>query len=459
MGDLQSSALQVIIANPGKLEDYYSVNAGRALGIGSFGVVREATVIATKASRAVKGILKDKMKTRIDSLKQEMEIMRMVDHLNVVMLYEIFEDTKSLHLVLELCSGGTLHGYIRKRHHLTEKSAAGGMQQIFRAVNYLHKNSICHRDIKSQNVLLSSPGDLSQVLLKVSDFGLSCTFADGQMMRSLVGTLPYTAPEVLDKLYDHKCDIWSCGVMLYNMLSGQLPFADEAEIRRGHFSMAARAFSDVSQDFFNVLTQLLDRSPANRISASKVLQHDWFKKWLPKRRPVELHSGLLEDLKTYRSFNKFKRATLCALASMLGDAEVNPLREIFVSLDEDGDGFISLAELQEQLRNSQKHAKVDVRSAFEERDVTGKLQMQVFSYTEFLAATFDRKKNLTPEACLVAFMSFDKNNDGLISLSELGQGRLLGQLSPEELQQTLQDLDQDGDSCIDFAEFMEMMRL
>lgn len=481
MGELQSSALQITIINPGKLSSFYKLSEGNPLGQGSFGVVRKATLLASKAERAVKAIPKSKMKMRMESLKQEMEIMKIVDHPNVVMIYEIFEDLTHLHLVLELCAGGHLHGYIRRHGHVSETLAAVAMQHILRAVYYLHTNCICHRDLKAENVLLASMGHLDEVLLKVSDFGLSCNFTDGQIMRSTVGTASHMAPEVLEKMYDQSCDLWSCGVILYNMLSGVLPFGCEAEVRAGRYSMALKEFCDVSHDVINMLGKLMRRRKAGRLTAPEALRHTWMEKMLQQQCPSVKYGQLLKDLKRYRLYNKLKRATLCAVTGMLDASQVRRWREVFLSLDSDGDGLVCMEELKDRLELSQQAAarkdsagkptsgrkpireymmsiedREDLKSAFEEKDATGAFTIQDFNYTEFLAATFDRKY-LTVEVCLAAFKSFDKDKDDLISLAELGQGRLLGQLSMEELAQTLRDLDQDGNSSIDFEEFMQMM--
>ncbi|CAK9060033.1 Calcium-dependent protein kinase 2 (PfCDPK2) [Durusdinium trenchii] len=184
-----SSALQIVINNPGKLESFYSLDKGKILGKGSFGVVKRAYVSATMAQRAVKFIAIERMKEKLNVLKQEIEIMKMVDHPNIIMLYEIFEDQQYLCLVMELCSGGSLLSRLKFSGHFSEEHTAMAMRQILRAVFYLHRNWICHRDLKAENVLVSTGEVLDKTLLKVSDFGLSCPFRPKQVLTEKVGTL------------------------------------------------------------------------------------------------------------------------------------------------------------------------------------------------------------------------------------------------------------------------------
>merc|ERR1712061_351197 len=168
MGMDPSNALQLIIENEGSIGSHYAMS-DKVLGKGAFGVVTKAELIATKAVRAVKTILKKKTKHSQELLKREIRVMKKVDHPNLVMLYEIFEDENNIYLVLEMCAGGDLHKKLLKAGVFTEMQAATVMKQILRGIFYLHKNSICHRDMKAQNVLLATLGPIEKCLLKVSD--------------------------------------------------------------------------------------------------------------------------------------------------------------------------------------------------------------------------------------------------------------------------------------------------
>eukprot|EP00931_Biecheleriopsis_adriatica_P078288 TRINITY_DN5174_c0_g1_i1.p1 TRINITY_DN5174_c0_g1~~TRINITY_DN5174_c0_g1_i1.p1 ORF type:complete len:611 (-),score=156.20 TRINITY_DN5174_c0_g1_i1:74-1879(-) len=462
MGVSPSSALQIVINNPGKLEAFYEIDRGKPLGQGSFGVVRRAFVRSTRAVRAAKYISMELMKTKLDVLKQEIEIMKAVDHPNAVMLYEIFDDDKYLYLVMEICSGGSLYSRVKSAGSFNEDQAALAMRQILRGVFYLHRNLICHRDLKAENILVSSPDSLTKSLLKISDFGLSCTFRPKQVFTGKVGTLTHMSPEVLDKRYDHACDVWACGVILYFLLCGSVPWRDETEIRASRLPFAGKHWWDASQDVVAFVRRLLSRA-ANRPSAPRALQDVWFQKHLCPEEP-DLRYTLLDDLRNYRALNKFKRAALSTVASMLREEQIAASRDIFVALDTDGDGLLSVSEVEERLRKMHESGKVEkalgrreVERIFRDMDSSGG-SLKDFSYTEFLAATFNRKLHLTDAVLREAFNTFDKSGDGTVDLSELANGRLLGHIPIEELQKTLEELDQNGDSVIDFAEFVDMMR-
>lgn len=162
-------------------------------------------------------------------LRYEIDILKNLDHPNILRLYEVFEDNKHIFLVTEYCDGGELFDEILLRQRFEEKDAAPIMKQLLSAINYCHKQKVCHRDLKPENVLLDS-GDKSTI--KLIDFGTSQVFENEEKMELVLGTAYYIAPEVLAGKYDEKCDIWSIGVILYILLSGEPPFFgnNDAEI-------------------------------------------------------------------------------------------------------------------------------------------------------------------------------------------------------------------------------------
>lgn len=145
----------------------------------------------------------------------------MLDHPNIVKLYEIYQDQKNIYLITEYLEGGEVFDLILKTKHFNENIAAKIMKQLLSAVAYCHNKQIVHRDLKPENLLLVKPDSFD---IKVIDFGLSRTFTPEKNMYSKMGTPFYIAPEVLKKKYNEKCDIWSCGVILYILLCGNPPF-------------------------------------------------------------------------------------------------------------------------------------------------------------------------------------------------------------------------------------------
>ena len=155
--------------------------------------------------------------------------MKRQDHPNIVKLYEIYYDKARYYAVMEYCAGGELFDQIVKKPYYSESDAAVVMKQLLSAVSYIHAMGITHRDIKPENLLLDSK-EGNQI--KLVDFGSSQVLTKGQMLKERVGTPYYMAPEILAGSYNEKCDIWSCGVILFLLLSGETPFdgATDADI-------------------------------------------------------------------------------------------------------------------------------------------------------------------------------------------------------------------------------------
>eukprot|EP00929_Paragymnodinium_shiwhaense_P104144 TRINITY_DN6822_c0_g1_i1.p1 TRINITY_DN6822_c0_g1~~TRINITY_DN6822_c0_g1_i1.p1 ORF type:complete len:1008 (-),score=293.61 TRINITY_DN6822_c0_g1_i1:185-3208(-) len=474
MGFMPSQALQLIIDNPGKdINEHYDIK--KTLGVGSFGSVKVGKVKATRAIRAVKAIVKDQLKSRIGILKKEIEITKMIDHPNLIKLYETYENDDVLFLVMELCMGGSLFDRVDKEGSFSEMQSAVCMNQVLRGIFYMHKNFLVHRDIKPENVLIKDNTPIEKSILKVSDFGLSTNFKPGQVLTARVGTVTYMAPEVVLKSYTELCDIWSCGVMLYFLLSSDLPFwakteeAIHAKILKGKINFPVHLWRKVSREAQKLIKCMLKLDPSDRFTIRKCLDDGWFKQALPKREDVPIKPVLLTNLRGFRALNKLHRAGLAVIASMLREEQIRGPREVFLNLDVDGDGEISVNELKSRLERATERGEevkgthggdinallAKVYGGQNEEDAKTATD---FTYTEFLAASFDRTYCNAPAILKAAFSAFDRDGSGDISLSELANGKLLGDLDLEEITQTLEDLDMNGDAEIDFEEFCQMMK-
>lgn len=463
LGLKTSNRLKLIIENKSNIQDLYTMQ--HVVGEGSFGSVRAAKVKATGALRAVKSILKGKKK-RMTMLKTEIEITKMVDHPNIIKLYEIFEDVTHIYLVMEFCSGGHLLDRLKSLGRFTEAQAASAMMQIFRAVNYMHKFCICHRDLKCENFLLATPEPVESAALKITDFGLSCTVKENEVLTSFAGTPAYMAPEVIARHYGQACDMWSCGVNMFMLLCGYLPFTGDsdaeihAKVKAGKYDFIATDWVDASEDAMSLVALLLRMDPSKRYTAQDALHHDWVTKQTPKDKDLQLQPHLVQNLRGFRRQNKFKKAALHLIASLLNEEYLEESHEAFLYLDSDGDGKLSLNELQRGLDNDPiLEGDSHLKDIFYEPDADeGNGAFYDYSYTEFIAATFDRKSTVKKHIARAAFDFFDQNKDGSISSSELSTGCLLGKMTPVELQKMVADLDINCDGAIDFDEFMQMMR-
>ncbi|XP_028778257.1 CBL-interacting protein kinase 2-like [Neltuma alba] len=258
---------------------------GRLLGQGTFAKVYHARNLATGMSVAIKIIDKEKILKvgMIDQIKREISVMRLVRHPHVVELYEVMATKTKIYFVMEYAKGGELFHKVAKGK-LKEDVARKYFQQLVSAVDYCHSRGVCHRDLKPENLLLDENGNL-----KVSDFGLSAlaeTKHQDGLLHTTCGTPAYVAPEVINrKGYDgSKADIWSCGVILYVLLAGYLPFHNSnlmemyRKIGKGQYKFPNWFAPDVRR----LLSKILDPNPNTRISMDKIMESSWFKKGLEK---------------------------------------------------------------------------------------------------------------------------------------------------------------------------------
>ncbi|KAJ4793167.1 CBL-interacting serine/threonine-protein kinase 15 [Rhynchospora pubera] len=259
---------------------------GRMLGQGTFAKVYHGKNIATHQSVAIKVIDKEKIAKvgLMDQIKREIKVMNVVRHPHIVQLYEVMATKSKIYFVLEYVRGGELFNKVSKGR-LREDVARKYFQQLISAVDFCHSRKVYHRDLKPENLLLDENGNL-----KVSDFGLSALAeskrVDG-LLHTTCGTPAYVAPEVINrKGYDGaKADIWSCGVILFVLLAGFLPFHDQnlMEMYRKIGKAEYKFPSWFSPDVRRLLTRILDPNPNTRITTQRIMENPWFRKGLDDR--------------------------------------------------------------------------------------------------------------------------------------------------------------------------------
>ncbi|CAD8110982.1 unnamed protein product [Paramecium primaurelia] len=454
----------LIKSRPERIEDIYESDK-KELGSGAYGRVFKAKHKELGLERAIKMIPK-KLIASPDRFKREIEIMQNLDHPNIIKLFESFEDSRNVYLVMEICTGGELFDTIIEKGHFTEKEAQQTFLQIMQAIHYCHTHGICHRDLKPENFLLLNK--TPDAPIKVIDFGLSVLFHDSHyktvdgktQMKSKAGTPYYISPEVLDGKYDELCDVWSAGVILYILLTGLPPFngRTDAEIlkavKSGVYKLDIPQFNGVSNDVKDLIQKMLTK-PDQRLTAGQVLQHPWL-------TAAEIpHSILTLDYKSFKGFsasNKLKKVTLTYIASQLSEVEIQELGKLFKELDQNGDGILTLEEVKKGLHNFQQESWGEVIQILKaiDTDCNG-----VINYTEFIAATMERNMYMKKEKLLQAFKMFDVDGSGKISSEELkkclGDNEIYQQSDPSLWQNLINEADQNKDGEIDYLEFVEMM--
>jgi len=455
---------QFILDKPGRIQDVYTMEQKR-IGEGSYGSVSKGVHKSTSVVRAIKTIPKAKMK-HIERFQKEIAIMKVMDHPNIIKLFETFEDHHNIYLSMELCSGGELFDRIIDAGHFNEKDAAIVMQQMLRAIFYLHEQHICHRDLKPENFLFQSKDPIASNVLKLIDFGLSAKYTDGGFMSTRAGTPYYVAPQVLAGRYNHLCDLWSAGVIMYVLLSGAPPFFGEtdqevlARVKQGNLSFNSRDWKGISEDAKDLVRMLVKMDPKDRLNAEQALNHSWIQNCAPQASNVPLPTNFVPKLRRFRCRSKFAKAVLHVIASQLNEIQIKSLRETFLSLDSNGDGLLTLSELKEGLSQAGlTELPQDLKEIMEGIDADGS---GVIDYTEFLAATIEKRQYVQEDVCWTAFRVFDMNGDGKITPNELrmvlNNGDTNSVVDMNATAAVLKEVDRNGDGAIDFKEFMGMMR-
>jgi len=320
--------------------------------------------------------------------------------------------------------------------------------------------------VKPENFLFLSKSKIEKNLLKLIDFGVARRFESGVAMTSKTGTSYYAAPEVLLGNYSHQVDIWSCGVILYIALCGHPPFEGltDAEVLRkvqkGTFEFEPQEWRQVSKDAIRLIKHMMRRDPEKRFTAEQSLNDSWIANLAPTAKGKNIGSKVISGLQKFRNENRLKKLALHVIAEQADETKMGKLREIFVALDDNGDGRLTLVEMKEGLEQAGfDEIPADFKQLVEQVDVDGSGGID---YTEFLAATLDQEYYLDEAVCWRAFKTFDLDGNGVIDQEELRAmlktDSVQDAVDNKVIAELLQNADTNGDGEIDFQEFLELMR-
>ena len=443
----------LISSHPENIRDHYTF-LNQTLGEGSYGFVKVATRNSDSVRRAIKIIPKKRIK-RPELLTREISIMKQIDHPNIVKLYETYEDIQYIYLPMEICEGGELFDKIIEMGRFPEQIACNLFLQMISSISYLHSKEIVHRDLKPENFLFSRKDINSN--LKLIDFGLAKSVSKERFMTTKTGTCYYVSPEILSGPYTSKCDIWSLGVILFMMLSGYPPFDGETDrdileaVKSGTLQFAEPVWDAISDSAKDLLRHLLDRDPETRFSAEQVLGHQWFLQFINSPdTPAVVDTTML---KVYQASVKFRKAVLNYMATQCTSDEISEIVNLFIKLDTNRDGTLSINEIKAAISHSNK---TDLENLIMALDIDGSGSIDL---TEFAAALMSKRIYLSQEKLWNAFKRFDINDRGRITADELKE--VLdkeGLISdPDYFVNMIKEVDIDGDGTIDFEEFVQMM--
>jgi len=450
------------------------------LGEGGFSQVFKVRHKITSDYRAMKVIKRQSLNSCMNetSIFDEINILKTLDHPNIIKIYEFFQDLRNFYLITEYCEHGDLADNLVDDNNklnvfLTESVVCDIMKQLLSAIIYLHSQNVIHGDLKLENILVSNKSNSSKDLnyhrnmeIKLIDFGCSRFFKkDNALTDQINGTINYIAPEALQGNLDKKNDIWSCGIIMYILLSGEFPFIGKSDtetidlIEKGDYCFKPNSFNKISNDAKDLIKLLMTFDYKTRIDAKTALKHKWFKNKLEinlikKEYLVEA----MNNIKNFRNEHKFQQAVYTYIThNLIAKEDIENLRKIFKQLDLDGNGRISKDELQKGFKDSRGSilGELEIQNLMKsiDNDNNGYIE-----YEEFLKAALGNSNLLTNENLIQAFNVFDKDKSGDISADEIRSiiGGETG-IEDEAFNNFLNEIGLRNGECMNFEKFKNLL--
>ena len=466
----------IISKNKQTLTEVYKVED--ELGEGGYGKVFLVRHKKLKLYRAMK-IISINSKNEEGKTDEEIELLRQLDHPNIVKLYEYFSDNDKYYLITEYCKGGDLSDLlIKNKKKLTELSVAYIMYQIFRALIYCHNtHHLVHRDIKPENIVVYRQNNAGEDLydVKLIDFGISKIFnkLEKNKDNKVKGSLNYIAPEVLKHKDDEKCDIWSCGVLLYVLVIGKTPFNGKSKdelisnIEHGNYTFPPLFVQNSSEEIRDLIQQCLKVNPSERISAKKAIEHPFFNLYEVKEFFIHVTEAFLNktinNIKRYEIKNTLQGLTFTYLVhNYPNQDEITPIYKVFSKFNVSNNGKMTLEELKNGLlkylfkgKKSRNVAEKEAEAIFAKLDYN---HSNTIECEEFVKAGIDKKLLKNKKFLEFTFDFLDKNGNGEISVEELKE--VFGVSSEKDekaLVELMKSIDTDLNGQISFEEFYNMM--
>ena len=486
----------------------------KTLGSGTYGTVKKVCLIKNPLTiRAMKIISKDNVRQGLDHTKliDEIKILKKLDHPNIMKIYECFVDEHNFYIISDFCDQGDLLGKLEKLGKMNEIVVKFLMEQVLNAVAYLHSKKVLHGDIKLENILLYTAtsqnkgrrftsinidineikelrrelnkneilskrsrnyvNDMLNYEIKLIDFGCSKYFVKKNKHRSLSGVIGsplYCSPEVVDDLYDELSDEWSCGVLMYILLSGEAPFKGTSEeelfkeIKKCKYNFDLVEFNEVSSACKDLIRKLMEPKKSKRIKAHEALKHPFFTQLFnPIKSTIQKQDlNILRNLIRYKQpTSKFHESMYAFICNNYIDIdEEKHLRAVFRSIDRSDKNNLS----KEDLRESFKEIKVNLSD--EELNIIFKKidsdQNHSIQYQEFLRAACDKKTLLSQENLKNAFLALCENEEREYITGDNIKRFIFHDLKLQEevFDEYLEQFGMKRDEKMSFAQFCDILR-
>ena len=441
------------------------------LGEGSYGRVYLVSHKMIGAFRAMKIIQKvDNIdENNVLEILNEINVLKKIDHPNIIKLFEFYFQNNNYYLITENCSGGELFELVNDTQ-FTEPQVAYIMYQLFSAINYCHKMRIIHRDLKPENILITKNNN-NFIDIKICDFGTSQIFKKGDIQKETIGSLYYVAPEVIQKKYNFKCDLWSCGVIMYILLTRKLPFGgrtDEEVISNILYNnYNEKRLLNCSAEAQDLISLLLEKDIKKRINAETALKHKFFinnnvKEMFNEIKDQNKIEKFVKNLKHYKRKSILQETTIAYLIHNFSDMEeVVDACKLFNRIDLKDNGQITLNEFHVGLSmvlEKNNFSDEEFVEIFANLDINND---NYLGYEDFVRGAIDKNNLLNDNILEYAFKLFDKENNGYISFDEIGKifkGHIkMGDIN-EGLKKILAEVGKDEKGEISYDDFKNLMK-
>lgn len=440
-------AEETVVRLAGPFSSYYRLIEEVEAGVVK---VHVAEYLATKQRCRVKAVPKG-----ISVSKGNLERMTSLDHPHLLRTYEVCQDRDFKYLVTECCAM-SVHSHVTRAGMLSESAAASVLQQVLYALSYCHAKGILHCALSPYNIQLKQAPQSELYVVRVG--GLE----ESQLVGQGVGAAYIPAPELLDGSGTDKSDIWSCGVLLYYLLSGSPPYKPGSFGRKYQgFSFPPESWHRVHPEAIALITSMLSKRPAARPSAVQCLANSWLRSQaqsLPlSSRPV---TATLALLRTKASHSPLRDAVLqFMLNRVLDDLEITRLAQVFSAIDTNCEGILSRDELilafQATISPEKAEQETDKLLKRLDKNQNGELE-----YSEFLLSALPCEQLLTRTNLRLTFRALDRDGSGQLSLGELKAFFRINSKpgSMEQWKRIMAGVDSSGDGEISFEEFEDLMK-
>jgi len=430
------------------------------IGTGHFGCVKHAVSKKSGKEWAVKVVALSNEIDR-DALRNEINILKRLHHPQIVRVIGSYEDKEHMYMIMQLCKGKELYEHLYQEHReFSENDVRKIIRGLLRALAFLHSNFITHRDLKLENLLLENAENPAS--LRLCDFGLSTRFKRGEKLVKPLGTIDYVAPEVLDGDYNEKCDLWSVGVICFELLTGVSPFhaatIDETmgNIYDGVLLFENDVWSKFSPSSIQFIKSLVKEDVDQRLSAEQALDHKWLTEGdttgADGADAARLQSDkrlLLTNMLSFSQCRKMKQTALLSVALGISEDHIQQemAAEVFHSMDHDKKGSLSRTEFCKALVECGV-ANADAGELFTRINQS---KSGHINFLEFMAAVMDQR-DIGQSTIKEAFSILDGEKQGRLSLVGL-QDVFKNSMMADEVKEMIASVDSKGDGYVDFEAF------